>query len=299
MTFWGVLEDGTQMLLGEPTEAVLSFEDDAPADQLKAVFPADKLWESMKEVIVYKDGKILFRGIVDEQNTTLSSTGLFVELVCRSMEAVLLDNEAEPMIINTPSLPLITRKLLEPLGFPETVGEESAVSGQVNVKKGTSCWTVLADFCKTHFGTVPRVDEKGVIHCEGDIPETAEIDEIISAEISQLRCKKISAVWQQCYGGGYDVCFKNPEAAGERRRYLSMQSGKDPREVIAGAEEESFLLTVNCHGAYWLKRGSRVNVTIPKVGRFENCPIREIICCRDKNGERTRLILKKGEFICG
>ena len=295
MTFWGVLSDGTQMLLGEPTEAVLSFEEDAPADQLKAVFPADKLWDELCEVLVYRDGKLLFRAIVDEQNTSLSSDGLSVELVCRSMESVLLDNEAQPMTINDPSLPLIARRLLEPLGFSEIKGDEKPVPGQLTVKKGSSCWTVLADFCKNSLGTAPYIDEQGVVRCDAGEPETIELKEILTAEISRLPCKRISAVFQQSYGGGYDACFKNPGALGVRRRYLSMQSGKDPREVIAAGEEESFLLTVNCRGVFWAKRGSRVNVTVPRVGRFTNCRIKETVCIRDKNGERTKLILKRGE----
>ena len=96
MTYWGVLKNGGELLLGEPEEAVLSYDREAPADQLKAVFPADRLWEELTEVLVYDGGEGVFRGIVDEQNTRLSEAGLSTELVCRSREALLLDNEAEP-----------------------------------------------------------------------------------------------------------------------------------------------------------------------------------------------------------
>ena len=34
MTFWGELTDGTELLLGEPLEAQLLYDCDAPADQL-------------------------------------------------------------------------------------------------------------------------------------------------------------------------------------------------------------------------------------------------------------------------
>ena len=50
MIYWGVMQDGGRMLLGDPKEAALSFDWDAPADQLKAVFPADRIWEDINEV---------------------------------------------------------------------------------------------------------------------------------------------------------------------------------------------------------------------------------------------------------
>ena len=50
MTYWATLRHGGQMLLGEPKEAVLSYDRGAPADQLKAVFPADRIWEELAEV---------------------------------------------------------------------------------------------------------------------------------------------------------------------------------------------------------------------------------------------------------
>ena len=55
MTFWGVLQRGGQMLLGDPAEAVLSFDRDAPADQLKAVFPADRIWEDCRHGDMRRD----------------------------------------------------------------------------------------------------------------------------------------------------------------------------------------------------------------------------------------------------
>ena len=94
MTFWGELTDGTELLLGNPLEAELLYDSDAPADQLKAVFPTEKLWNDLAVVRVFHQGQVVFGGIVDEQNTRVDGEGFTVELVCRSWEAILLDNEA-------------------------------------------------------------------------------------------------------------------------------------------------------------------------------------------------------------
>ena len=73
MTFWGELTDGTELLLGEPLEAQLLYDCDAPADQLKAVFPAEKLWEDLAVVRVFHEGKVVFGGL------WTSRTPLFLE----------------------------------------------------------------------------------------------------------------------------------------------------------------------------------------------------------------------------
>ena len=69
----GELTDGTELLLGNPLEAELLYDSDAPADQLKAVFPTEKLWDDLAVVRVFHQGQVVFGGIVDEQNT--GSTG--------------------------------------------------------------------------------------------------------------------------------------------------------------------------------------------------------------------------------
>lgn len=295
MTYWGVLQNGGEMLLGDPKEAVLSFDRDAPADQLKAVFPADRIWEDISEVYMYDGGKGVFRGIVDEQSTRLSKEGLFVELVCRSREALLLDNEAEPAAIKRPSLESIHRRLLEPLGFTEIRGSAGAVPGELRVEKGTSCWQALSDFCGEYFGTKPYVDFDGVIHCEGIEERRVQLEGVMSAELDRLPYKRLSAVWKQGYRGGYDTLYSDPEAPVIRRRYVSAQSGKNPREMLSEAKKGSKLLTVVCAGNYWPLRGTRADVEIPGMGRFTGCAVEKGVYYRDKDGERTRLVLETGD----
>ena len=294
MTYWGVLQGGGRMLLGDPREAVLSFDWDAPANQLKAVFPADRIWEDINEVCMYEGGKGVFRGIVDEQNTRLTSEGLFVELVSRSREALLLDNEAEPVIIKRPSLESIHKRLIEPLGFGRIKGESGSVPGEMRVEKGASCWQVLCDFCGEYLGTEPYVDFEGDIRCEGLGEVRAELRDVISAELQRLPYKRLSAVWKQGYRGGYDTLYSDPEAPIVRRRYVSAQSGRDPRGMLEKAKRDSGLLTVVCAGGVWPLRGMIADVSVPGLGRFEGCRVRRGAYLRDGNGERTRLVLERG-----
>ena len=156
MTFWGELTDGTELLLGNPLEAELLYDSDAPADQLKAVFPTEKLWDDLAVVRVFHQGQVVFGGIVDEQNTRVDGEGFTVELVCRSWEAILLDNEACPAVMRSPSLGALWEKYFKSLGFSQLQGDSSPKSGELTVEKGTSCWTLLESFCRDYLGKIGR-----------------------------------------------------------------------------------------------------------------------------------------------
>ena len=208
MTFWGELTDGTELLLGEPMEAQLLYDSDAPASQLRAVFPAEKLWEDLAVVRVFHQGQVAFGGIVDEQNTALSGEGFTVELIARSWEALLLDNEARPAVLRSPSLGLLWERYFQPLGLTSVVGDQSPKAGELAVEKGTSCWELLESFCRDYLGTAPWVDGKGTLHCEGPQETKVMAGRVLSAELSRLPCKQLSAVWQQSFRGTYDTPFR-------------------------------------------------------------------------------------------
>ena len=300
MTFWGELPQGPEMLLGEPLSVELLYDRDAPADQLTAVFPAEEPWEALSVVRVFHEGKLLFGGIVDEQNATLSESGLQVELVCRSWEALLLDNEAQPAVLRSPSLEALWEKYLKPLGLAGYTGEKGAQTGEMTVEKGMSCWEVLEGFCQDYLGVSPWVDSSGVLHCESLSESRVEAGPVLWAEFSLLPCKQLSTVWQQSYRGTYDTPFRGGTSLGiQRQRYVSMEDGRDPRALLRQGERESWLLSVECQGNSWPGPGALVTVETPRLGRFEDCPLRQARYIRDSRGERTRFVLERGKAVCG
>lgn len=297
MTFWGELTDGTEMLLGEPLEAQLLYDSEAPSDQLTAVFPAEKLWEDLAVVRVFHDGQVVFGGIVDEQNTSVSGEGFQVELVCRSWEALLLDNEAKPAVLRNPSLATLWEKYFKSLGFLDVLGDKETKPGELTIEKGASCWELLEGFCREYLGTVPYVDGGGILHCEG-IPEShMEVGKVVSAQLSRQPCKQLSAVWQQSFRGTYDTPFRNTAAWGvTRQRYVSMEDGRDPRQLLREGERESRLLTVECSGNYWPARGVLVTVKSQRLGDFGGCSVRSARYSRNSRGERTKFVLEGGNI---
>lgn len=297
MTFWGVTEQGERFLLGNASEASITYDDDAPADLLKAKFTADSLWQQLAELEAYQNGELIFYGIVDEQTTSLSSTGLSVELICRSRECILLDNEAEPITIAAPSLEKLEDKLLKPLGLAIGEGDRTAKHGQLAVAKGESVWTVLARFCSEYLGTTPWVDLNGTVQCQNTTESTTvELCNVVSSKIKQLPCKRITEVWQQSTRGNYDTLYKSGTGGITRRRYLSAQSTKSPRQVLADSENEACEISVTCAGEWWHAKNSLVLVSVPKIGRLTGCTVRAIRYKYNKSGEQTTLTLAGGNI---
>ena len=185
-----------------------------------------------------------------------------------------------------------------PLGLTSVVGDQSPKAGELAEEKGTSCWELLENFCRDYLGTAPWVDGKGTLHCEGPQETKVTAGRVLSAELSRLPCKQLSAVWQQSFRGTYDTPFRG--AAGvKRQRYVSMEDGRDPRELLRQGERESWLLSVECQGNSWPGPGALVTVEAPRLGRFEDCPLRQARYIRDSRGERTRFVLERGKAVCG
>lgn len=300
MTFWAQLPGGGEMLLGQPLEAELLREADAPAHQLTAVFPAERPWQELAAVRAVHQGEVVFGGPVDEQNTRLTEDGLRVELVCRSWEALLLDNEAQPGLLRSPSLEGLWEKYLLPLGFAGVEGDKGPFSGELAVEKGQSCWQVLAAFCGEYLGAAPWVDGDRVVHCLAPASLQVEAGPVTGAELSLLPCKRLSAVWQQSYRGGYDTPFRpEEEPPWPRQRYVSVEEGRDPRALVAAGERQSRRLTVECPGLLWPAPGALVSGGAGPLGRFAGWTPVSLRWQLDGAGQRTTLAMEGGELSCG
>ena len=298
MKVWATDRKGNTLCLGEPGEAELTYDREAPADLLEAVFPGEQ-WPELVWVTVELSGRRVFWGLVDEQNLRVGPQGRETELVCRSGEALLLDSEAPPETLSRPSLEKLERLVLQGLGLSRVVGDRSQKQGQLTVEKGMSCWEAVEEFCRGWLGTVPYVDETGALRCDGLPSFSVDLGTASWGELSFKPCKELSEVWQQSFRGTYDTPYRRREAAVQRRRYCSSQSGEDPKETLAQGLRESWQLTVECPGSFWPLRGANAWVEVPGLGKFENCPVREARWLWDRQGARTQAVLERGEGPCG
>lgn len=99
-----------------PQSIRLSRDEQAPADGLEMTFPLAGL-PAVARVELSDENGVIFAGIVDEQNETYTVEDRQTELVCRSFEAILLDNPAYAGTIRNPSRTVLEYGQLRPLGL--------------------------------------------------------------------------------------------------------------------------------------------------------------------------------------
>ena len=104
---------------------------------------------------------VLFEGVVDECEASLTADGALLELSGRGMAALLLDNEALGQDYETATLADILRDHAVPYGI--AVGETAAMPPveRFSVATGSSEWSVLEEFCRYYGGIAPRFDQQG------------------------------------------------------------------------------------------------------------------------------------------
>lgn len=295
-------ESGKNITLPPPVSLTLNRETAAPADELKAVFAVSAQLPHLCRLTARLDGEIIFHGIVDEQHTELTTGGLRVKLICRSLEALLLDNEAAPETLLHPTQARLERTLLTPLGLRFAKEELTTANEPLAITKGSSCYQVLNGVTQAQLGTAPRVDFEGLVHCTPSEPTGWQLRDVTSAKLSYLPCKLLSEVCQQSTRRSYDTHWKAETVSVIRRRYLSLQQGKNPKEMLSESLADSRRLTVTCKGAWLAGKSDTATVSIYGLGEFVNCPITAIRHTRSASGEQTRLQLginQKEEAKCG
>ena len=107
------------------------------------------------------DNGVLFEGVVDECEASLSQEGALLELSGRGMAALLLDNEALGQDYETATLADILRDHVMPYGISVGRAAELPPVEKFSVATGSSEWAVLEEFCRYYGGIAPRFDQNG------------------------------------------------------------------------------------------------------------------------------------------
>lgn len=164
MTYEGVTITGKIIDLGDPVSVRINKSNDAPADDLYAIFCYKDFIEELKYIKVYCNGDIVFDGILDEQIVELSGSGSLFKVYARSTAALLVDNSALPQSYTNTSLEIIFNRHIRPYGFTKFIGSNKSFSGEFVVYKGMSEWDVLEKFCILFLNTKPRISNDGIVN---------------------------------------------------------------------------------------------------------------------------------------
>lgn len=130
-------------------ENILSFElsksINAPCDGLRLTYISDACEDEIKTVEVFDENKKIFKGFCDTQQETVSSNGVLNFIYARSSICVLVDNQAQPCIYQSPSAASLFIKNAQPFGFKNTL-PDIYCSSLYQVPSGGSCYTAINNF---------------------------------------------------------------------------------------------------------------------------------------------------------
>lgn len=288
--------NGKTVVFENAVSVVLDRDKEAVADALTLVLACDVCNRDFAFVCVEHDGKVIFKGIVDEQTETQTAAAVLVEIVARSMAAVLLDNEALPQIYHKPSMDEIFRRHIQPLGFESYIGKNGILNGELSITKGLSVWRVLQMFQSSCGGAEPKVRMDGTIDVSDNREEqTVILSPKIMVERSHTK-KRYSVISKVCTrgrsGAGYEIAEENPLAKKLnicRIRYLNAantvsRSVNSGASLIAQGNRAYEYTKMRCVGCLLYPLGTKIIAEGQKDGILTALTYRKTM-----NGETTDL----------
>lgn len=233
----------------EPSEWLLRSDADTVADSLTVRFSVEKrlFTEEPVGAVLKKDGAVIFDGIVDEHRVKCQNGARTEVFFLRSRAALLLDNEAAPMELRLPSLRLLERMYLMPLGLHAVGGDRRPVEGVLTVEKGVSCFEALQTFSERYLNCTPYTDKSGGVHFESYVPKTVKPDWVTAREVIFCPYKMLSGVTvQNAQTGAYSAEYHDPLAPQVRVRYLSAYAKTAPTALLNESRRASKRLKLTC-----------------------------------------------------
>lgn len=288
-----VFQNGETLKAGAPKRLSLHRSADTPADSLTMTLSGAMLEGRGVPLFVrlYRDGALLFDGIPDEYTLKKSSGGAESFFSCRSRAAVLLDNEILPCTLRMPSLRLLERRFLQPLGLTVAAGDFSLKPGALVFEKGTCVWTALVRFGTEFLGVTPYCLKQGSPVFAPRVPGRVQIQKPLSVEVRHRPYSCVSRVTvQSAVSGAYAAVYDNPRAGGVlRERYLSAYAKKAPEALIADGERDRFSVCVTVADYAKGTPGDRCDLSRFSAGLSE-MELRDITYTVGEKGAETRLI---------
>ena len=304
---------GTEHLTGAPITLNIRMDEGVPADDLYAVFAYTDVGE-LRAIRAYDDDRLLFTGVVDEQEHLFSENGRFLRISARSLAAHLLDNEAMPRVYDHPSASLIYERHVMPYGIAWADSDDATYFGEQMITKGMSEWTALKNFCTSCYSTTPRIGADGVLRMKGASSDNRIVfsdsgDGVAYLELreSKKRCEEISRVnIKVADTEGYRFMMDNTDAIERgirRERYLNAVLTSTPMTcadaMIASGKAASYSLTLTCAGDLLHCMGNSAEVVSRQLGTLGDLYVSGLSYHLSARGDTTTVQLKRRNSICG
>ena len=288
---------GNETVFKKPLKVNFVSSEDAPADSLTAVFSADGVIYPLMSIEVTDNNERIFYGYIDTQSDEQSINGYFLTVTARSLESILLDNEALPQTYSMVSMRDLMKRHFELLGFNNFKGTDKTFDDEFVITKGMSEWAVLANFCRKFTGTVPKIDCHGNI----DISENKDNDciyisssQCISKKHTLKRHLLISLIMERAaVSDGYVMPFEDELAKSlkvNRKRYINTVDNKNlspmsARNILDNADNKYEQVILEVSGCIICRVGDELILD----NEDKKYIIKEIHYSLGIDGEKTRL----------
>ena len=306
LKLYGITEENREIELTDIISLIINQEENVPADDLSVNLSYIRELPELYGIVLKENNEILFKGIVDEQQTIVNAKGAYNRIVARSMAALLLDNESIPVSYNQPSTSVIYKYHIETVGLKSYKGNNITLNGIINIPKGATNWQAVEMFSKAAFGSSPRVEADGTVNFNG-IKNTAEIrfsniDGINYNSIKEnnKKCGVLSNVRVKIKSeNGYDLNVKNERADKNtrRERYL------DASVSTVSPDIAELMIDRSNIGAYELEitiphkllniLGTSARINDGIIGDRNNLYVSSVYYRLNPDGEMTTVKLKK------
>ena len=228
-----------------------------------------------------ENGRIVARGIVDEYSVELGKNGMTATLCGRGAAARLLDNESRPVTYEGATLAEIIRCHVTPYGVVTRETADVRANSVYTVPAGVSQWKVLADFCRTYGGFLPRFAVNGALLAvpEKDSGKRLVIDDgspVLSCTLRENHYGVLTEALVIDKKRNVSYSVKNPEmiAKGGQCRRVVYTPGQSTWAAmrytgeyqIEKSREEEKTVTVTLPGSFPAYPGDRVALNLERMG---------------------------------
>lgn len=296
--------DGKILTLSDIRELCFTQTVNVACDSLWLIFFSKTVKGEIVYVRVFDNEDLIFNGICDCQKNIFNENGCEIRLYARSTASLLVDNEAEPYTYEKPSARQLCFSIAEKYGFSAQL-ENIFSDMKYEVVKGTSCFGAISHFVSLLTGQKIEITPKNEIKLLKISENIKRLNSfnIISLSHTINRSEPYSQILfkKNFSESGYNMhteSLLSKRLGIDRKIYINLsslpqwqrqntvlQKLKDSYEsykvleaVISGYVGDSLLQRFSYYG---------------EAENYEDYAITERKYIYDKNGERTRLVLKK------
>jgi len=253
---------------------------------------------------------------VDTQTTSSSNKGNIIKIECRNKTALFLDNEVKPNIY----FQLTSKQLFEQYASPfGVIGYEfpyEAKQNFIQVKKGSSYWKVINDYCLLVYKKPAYINHNNVLTINPINNTTHTISNTLknaikytNLNVSLNRHKLISKLYMktatETYGYYYGICIENKSAIDrhiKRERFyhptskVTANAKVEAERLVNQSNKDFAVIEVTIPALVNVSIGDNVKIA-DDVYSNNNLYISSVCHKADQNGITTKLKLLDKKFV--